>query len=175
MKILVIDDSVKNQEAAKRQLADHELTVVGSYDEGAQEVGFRSRNQYDAVLVDLLMPPSKFWMECLGGGNARAFDGKNDMPIGIFLALLAALNGGVKYVGMLTDMNHHQHPAAACVNNLNGGQWGEGEPRPHMIGNAKVVFSNNRSWIVNGEKDWAALLGYVIECGDAPKNPRPEF
>ncbi|MDP2736873.1 MAG: hypothetical protein Q8O59_03820 [bacterium] len=165
MKILVIDDSVKNQEAAKKQLSGHDLTVVGSYDEGNNKIS--RRNEFEAVLVDLLMPASDYAQ----GREGQKYVGQ-EMPIGIFLALSAAFNGGAKYVGLLTDTDHHQHPASACVDALNRGQWGEGEPCPHVIGGAKVVFSNNRSWIVNGEKNWAALLEYVIECGEAPKNPR---
>lgn len=146
MKILVIDDNQKHLDAARAQLATHELTVVASYD-GAMQAMLRvdhlhenvsGAHQFDAVLVDLLMPASA---ACQGKGMQYA---GQEMPVGIFLALLAARHGVARYVGLLTDTNHHAHPASSCLDAFNAR---EKQPTPFMVGNTKVVLTNNREWI----------------------------
>ena len=39
MRILVIDDSPVHQQSARQTLGGHDLTIVGSYDEGQKLVG----------------------------------------------------------------------------------------------------------------------------------------
>lgn len=143
LNILVIDDSVNHQQSARQVLgAEHNLTVVGTHDEAlglletkCDEVKFEAlRAQYkeqgvenhyeransesilpywDAVLCDLLMP---------AGLNAQGGDGLRyvgqEMPIGWSLAITAALRGA-KYVAVVTDMNHHHHPASAMLDSMN--------------------------------------------------------
>lgn len=179
MKILVIDDNVIHQDAAKAQLKDHETTVVGTYDAG-QEL-LKVQHEFDAVLVDLLMPASRQQQ----GGAGMRFMGQ-EMPVGIFLALLAAKNGA-KYVAVLTDVDHHSHPASACFDAFN--REGENHPTPFTIEGAKVLLSNTRNWlkacycedlskfmdwkdyfkdkekakqITVRAKDWRTLLNYIV-------------
>jgi DNA-binding NarL/FixJ family response regulator len=57
MKVLVIDDNDGHRSAAQAQLKDHEVTVVGSYDEGKKLVC--QSHDFEVVLVDLLMPASR--------------------------------------------------------------------------------------------------------------------
>lgn len=146
MRILVIDDSVSNQAAAKAQLSGHEVTVVGSYDEGRDllatedEDGIprEGKHDFEVVLVDLLMPASRHRQ----GNEGSRFVGQ-EMPVGIFLALLAAKTGA-KYVAVLTDSDHHSHPASACLDVFNSR---EDTPSPLTVGGAKVLLSNNRQWV----------------------------
>jgi len=177
MRILVIDDNAINQMAAEAQFEGQDLTVVSTYDEGRKAI--ERGIGYDAVLVDLLMPASGH----MQGSDGRKFVGQ-EMPVGIFLATLAAVKGA-KYVGLFTDSNHHNHPASACIDPFNED---EDHPTPFAIQNTKVVFTNNREWLhlradnftgwetwseyykdrdngvatIDG-KNWAAMLNYVVK------------
>ena len=225
MRILVIDDSSVNLEAARTQLAGHEVVMASSYDLGrdlltgsgkcirekvldllwsrgierpkkpewhlfeSNEKWEEAQKAYDeaerawlftysacakeiscfeVVLCDLMMPPSQEEIkEELRGG----LFGK-EMPVGIFLALAAAARGA-KYVGLLTDSSHHDHPASACLDAFHPVD-GESKPKPFTLNGAKVILSNNRNWIIGGEydhdpankgkrvKNWAALLDYLL-------------
>ena len=137
MKILVIDDNPLHREAAKAQLTEHDLIVVEGYDEGLKLIlnetrdGIqRERNphEFEVVLVDLLMPASSEQQ----GQRGEKFVGQ-EMPVGIFLALLAA-NNGAKYVGLITDTDHHSHPASACIDHFR---------RSINIGSTKTFFTNS--------------------------------
>jgi CheY-like chemotaxis protein len=68
---------------------------------------------FDVVLVDLMMAASR----SAQGGEGMQYVGKQ-MPVGTFLILLA-LHAGVKNIGMVTDMNHHHHPASAALDPIN--------------------------------------------------------
>ncbi|MCR4322733.1 MAG: response regulator [Candidatus Azambacteria bacterium] len=137
MKILVIDDNATHRAAAIAQLKDHNVTVVGTYDEGRDIL--RKNHDFEVVLADLLMPAS----EENQGPKGRAFL-EQEMPVGIFLALLAAKNGA-KYVAVFTDSDHHSHPASACFDDFN--LKGENNPTPFMVEGAKTLLSNAVSWV----------------------------
>jgi hypothetical protein len=62
---------------------------------------------FDVVLTDLLVPASR-----QAQGEGMKFVGQ-EMPLGSIIALLALVNG-VKKVAVVTDMNHHSHPASAA-------------------------------------------------------------
>lgn len=163
MKILVIDDSRIHQNAAHEQLKDHDLTVVKTYDEAHRLIvgsdrdghGHHEKHDFDVVLVDLLMPASLTKL-------SHSFKWVDQvMPVGIFLALLAA-KFGAKYVGLLTDTHHHDHPAAACLDAFNEA---ESRPTPFIVGETKVILSNNGRWNDNGcgsGKKWDKLLEYLL-------------
>ena len=63
---------------------------------------------FDIVLTDLLVPASRQAQ----GTEGQRFVGQ-EMPLGTIIALLA-LCAGVKKVAVVTDMNHHNHPASAA-------------------------------------------------------------
>lgn len=92
---------------------------------------------FDVVLTDLLMPASS--QSCRSSPLAGT-----EMPVGIFLALLAA-NNGAKYVAVFTDSDHHSHPASACFDAFNS--RGEDNPVPFTVGGAKVVLCNDRGLV----------------------------
>lgn len=169
MKILVVDDSHIHQQAAKEQLKNHETIVVGSYDEGQKLL--EKPHDFEVVLVDLLMPASRQQM-----GNAGMRLAGTEMPVGIFLALLAAKNGA-KYVAVLSDSNHHQHPASACLDAFNEH---EVLPTPFVVEGAKVLLTNNFRWcyaeIKTKEgslttKSWDKLLNYLLHGPGPEDNP----
>ncbi|MDO8515706.1 MAG: response regulator [bacterium] len=164
MKILVVDDNSVHQDAAKAQLKDHDLTVIESYAK-AEEL-LRKACEYEVVLVDLLMPAS----ERLQGEGMRYVG--QEMPIGIFLALLAA-KGGAKYVAVFTDSNRHAHPASACVDAFTcSSPSGLSEPKRFIVEKATMILSNTQYWIDRSfsddgstyisVKNWSKLLDFLL-------------
>ncbi len=183
LKILVFDDNENNRKAAEAQLGKYNLTVVGTYDE-AQEL--LCQETFDVVLTDLLVPVSSQML-----GNMKEHFAGQEMPVGIFIGLLAAVRSRAKYVAVFTDSDHHAHPASACFDAFNNG--GESKPTVFTVEGSKVILSNTRNWVgyflpenlsddllssgrlrnylENGggfeglvhAKNWAALLKYLLE------------
>ena len=152
MKILVVDDNATYQQSARDTLANHDLTVVGTYDE-AQALLAPNHN-FEVVLCDLLLPASGQSL----GTRGEQYRGK-EMPVGIFLALLAARNGA-DYVAVLTDANHHQHPASACFDAFN--PKGENRPNSFMVEKTKFLLCNGCAFADGASKDWGKLLTYLM-------------
>lgn len=75
---------------------------------GDAEKGAVVRPDFDVVLTDLLVLPSA---QQQGPEGSRLL--RTQMPLGAIIALLA-LAGGVKKVAVVTDTNHHNHPASAA-------------------------------------------------------------
>ena len=112
MKVLVIDDNPIHQESARQTINNHELTIVGTYDEAHLLINGNYKTtpvKYDVVLSDLLMPASAMTM----GTEGMKYAGQ-EMPVGFALSLMAALRG-TKFVAVVTDIGHHDHPASAML------------------------------------------------------------
>lgn len=172
MRILVFDDSEVHRRAAEIQLADHDLTVVSTYEEAEKAVTvyldetaltayvdqkiergeeydfdevcekFRTHPNFDVVLTDLLVP---------AGMRAQRVNSKHvgtEMPLGIFIGLMAARNG-VKYVAVFTDSDHHDHPASACFDDF----CPSTRPTPFIVEGARVILSNVGIWVDDVEPD----------------------
>jgi len=179
MRILVIDDSRTHLDAAVAQLGgEHEVVVAQTYDAGrdllAPEVDNTKARElrdggmsfaeakkaatpevsFDVVLCDLLMPASRHEQ----GREGMRFVGQ-EMPVGIFLAILAAKNG-VPHVGLLTDGDHHSHPASACLDPIQGHAT---SAERFKIGDATVCLSNNPNWVMKFDPD---NLGTPLEFDD---------
>jgi len=123
LRILVVDDNETHRKSAQAQLGKtNTVSVVGTYDEAQKLLagtyvsgnGREGMETFDMVLVDLLMPAS---------GRAQGDKGQQyvgeEMPVGIFLALLAAKQGA-KHVAVFTDSDHHSHqrqPASISLMN----------------------------------------------------------
>lgn len=152
LNILVVDDNKIHLEAAVAQLKDgNNIKVVSDFDEGMRllegdydENFKRVPHGFEMVLVDLLIPAGQHCM----GPKGEKYVGQ-EMPIGIFLALVAAKNGA-KYVGILSDMDHHDHPASACLDGLK---------EIMAIGRAKFVASNCGSSFFRRD-DFTNPVGY---------------
>lgn len=143
MKILVIDDTKSNLVAAVQTIVGHDVTICSTHEEadnllspqydekkikrlkekyeGDGMDGFaayvKARNEskmpyWDAVLSDLLMPAGRMNQ----GDEGLQFVGQ-EMPVGWSLALRAAMEGA-KFVAVVTDMGHHDHPASAMLDSL---------------------------------------------------------
>ncbi|MFH1170217.1 MAG: hypothetical protein V1704_01515 [Candidatus Vogelbacteria bacterium] len=74
---------------------------------------------FDVVLTDLMVLPSK---QAQGDKEGKLM--KQEMPLGTTIALLA-LAVGIKNVAVVTDTDHHDHPASAafdCFRGLGAGR-----------------------------------------------------
>jgi CheY-like chemotaxis protein len=91
-----------------REGTESEKAAYNAREEELEAKAYYQPN-FDVVLLDLLMPASANAQ----GGEGMAFVGKL-MPVGTFLILLA-MHVGVKRIGMVTDTNHHHHPASAAL------------------------------------------------------------
>ncbi len=181
MKVLVIDDTQVHLDAAIQLLGkEHDLTVCSSHDEAYQLLGtqyapnrkaleeqyerdgMKAREAYikardeselpywDVVLTDLLMPAGSMSQ----GGAGRKYVGQ-EMAVGWSLALHAA-KMGAKHVAVVTDMNHHHHPASAMLDAFDGHVF--------SIDGAQVLMTNSvqKVGIVGTE-------GPCAECNGAGK------
>lgn len=211
MKILVIDDTKKHLDAALQTLTGHDVSVCATHDEAIkllhvqynEDERTRLRTKYekdglgwmeacdkskaetllpfwDVVLCDLLMP---------AGRNAQGsmeFVGK-EMAIGWSLALQAVQNGA-KFVAVVTDMNHHAHPASAMLDainfsifEINGAKMLMTNHNVEMVGIAGTECTctecrgsgksgTNKCWHCNGTgkdfsekgKDWNKILARLM-------------
>lgn len=148
MKILVIDDSEAQQQAAKTQLAGHDLTIVDSCIDAKVYI---RKDEFDVVLTDLMLCDGFRW-----ANNEGAVIGS-----GIFVALFAAMNH-VRYVGLLSNTLRHDTWEAASLAELGGSS-----PEPIMIQGAKVLLCSAESGMIERDgsartKNWAKLLKALV-------------
>jgi hypothetical protein len=162
MKILVFDDNATHRASAQAQLKDHDLTVVATYDE-AQKL-LLSGHSFDVVLSDLLVLAS-------GQEQDSSKHVDTEMPVGIFIALLAAVKGGAKYVAVFTDSDHHSHPASACFDAFNN-EDGETWPSIFVVEGAKVMLANNRNWVCDYALDNLSTPLTYTQAQDRPDKVR---
>ncbi len=137
--VLVFDDTEKHQDAADEQLSAYNLVIARTYDKAETLI---AKKRFDYVLLDLLVPASDKTL----GSKGKKYVGQ-EMPLTPLLAFLA-LKQGIKKIGILTDANHHDHPASAAVDIFGS---------PFVIGNAKIQISN-RGVTSEGVKDWKGLM-----------------
>lgn len=119
----------------------------------------RRRPNFDVVLLDLLMPASSKAQ----GPTGIPFVGKQ-LPMGTFLILLA-MKAGVKNIGMVTDTNHHNHPASAAIDPMNGGVITAGDVR---------IFATNYAHSVCFDQETGERIPYEFLRGDEGKQKYPE-
>ncbi len=145
MKILLVDDSLANRRAGKRQLeADgHEVVTTCEYVEALRLV---KTETFDVALLDLLMPAESLML----GPDARAEHVGRETAIGFPLVLTMAMN--VKFIAVATATNHHNHPMSAAVD------WFYG--RTVIVDGARVRIMH--SPMVEGAKDWAEVLQRLL-------------
>lgn len=134
MRILVIDDTQKHLDSALQTLGEHEVITCSTYDEAEDlltDYDYAKdclKNKWDVVFCDLLMPAGS-----RAQGQGKIFVGQ-EMPVGWALALLAARNN-IGLIAVVTDMNHHHHPASAMLDHTNDHIF--------KIDGSKVLMTNN--------------------------------
>ena len=162
MKILVVDDNENHRKAAQVLLRNHEVTVAGTYAEGERCLESETP---DVVLTDLLVPPV-----VMHNGTERDFGEKfpdekfSEMPLGTIFALLA-LKKGIKMVAVVTDANHHKHPASAALDSFRASR--ELERCVLRIGDAAILLTNFGfdGWI-NSKTGEPSTWGEVKDIGE---------
>jgi hypothetical protein len=114
-------------------LASHELTIVATYDEAQEALKRQNLPTYDVVLTDLIVPPSS-----RAASDARGWGYQVEDPTlyGAMIALLA-LEAGVRHVAVVTDTNHHAHPASAAFDVFRG--------RPFDVGGTRILCTNDHT------------------------------
>lgn len=117
MKVLVIDDALWHQAAAKLTLKGHKVIVLPSVEAAFDFFLHYKAGSLDAVLTDLWLPTPEF--KFIGeGSNRRATclhaqsnpdDGQfvaQFIPAGMIFAV-TAINLGIKYVAICSDQHAH--------------------------------------------------------------------
>lgn len=114
MRILVMDDSFDNLEAAEVQLGrDHDLTTVQTFSQARELI---SEGNFDVVMTDVFLPSESSGLSELG----EKFVGQL-IDIGLVAALLA-LKYEVPKIFILSDTGHHDHPIAWAMDSIAGGK-----------------------------------------------------
>lgn len=153
--ILVIEDTEKHQASALEQFKDHELILARNYEEGrsALESGYH----YNVLLTDLMMPKGS--RETMGPeGMKYIFD---LLPFGFPLAFLAAKRK-VPYIGIVTDINHHNHPISAAIDPISGSYWGDGSEHLYRV-NESILGIFHAPFTDDGRKDWNKVLEVLLK------------
>ncbi len=140
-----------------------EQEAVAALEEQSKiEQALRPPASFDVVLCDLIMPASSYNL----GGKGCQYVGE-PMPVGFGLALMAVIHGA-KFVAVVTDTNHHHHPAATMLDEF------DSRCPPHdsakrrgprfVMNGARVGFYH--SWAASGlrrppkeiPKNWGLVL-----------------
>jgi CheY-like chemotaxis protein len=108
--ILVVDDNVANQRHARQQLTGTGAIIVSSY---LEAIALLDKYSFGQVLTDMMMPCEADTQ----GPKGMAFVGQ-ESPMGAFVAIKAA-NRGIR-VTVVSDTNHHNHPAARAAELVGG-------------------------------------------------------
>ena len=157
LEILVIEDTGKHRESARDLLKEHKLVVLANYEEGQKAL--ESGYHYNVLLTDLMMP--KCGRSTMGPeGMKYIFD---LLPFGFPLAFLAA-KIKVPYVGIVTDVNHHDHPMSAAIDPISGAYWSESssESRLYTINDSTLgIF--HAPFTDDGRKDWNKVLEFLLK------------
>lgn len=155
--ILVVEDTEKHQDSAREQFKYHKLVLARNYEEGrsALESGYH----YTVLLTDLMMP--KGGRETMGPeGMKYIFD---LLPLGFPLAFLAA-KIKVPYIGIVTDVNHHDHPISAAIDPISGAYWREsGSESPLYKINESKLGIFHAPFTEDGRKDWNKVLEVLLK------------
>jgi CheY-like chemotaxis protein len=174
LEILVVEDKELNQKSARWLLRDHNVDVVGDYDQairmlvGVEDGESTPRDlsgrtsKYGVVLSDLMFP--------LGGNGMPCRDTLREQPLGYSLAFIAS-RLQVPEVAILTAMNHHDGPIAATFDFMYGEQ---DRRRPVFeIGNTRLMMFDERDVGSAYLKEDGSI---TIECPyDLPKSERGGF
>lgn len=156
MKILVVDDQLRQREHAVKSFPTHEVIVVEKWKEGRDLI---RQGGWDIILTDLSMPAERDGQV----GTGMNYIGK-PMPYGFVLALIA-LKENIPKIAIVSngydDANNHSHPIFYAVDSaggmiIPGRLWiFTGYDCPHMeampgIKNPKEI------------KNWAAVVKEIM-------------
>ena len=186
-RILVVDDCQRHLDAAVQQLSgpDTEVICTTSYREALEMLQAQRRtrfnlvgyapeqkqedHQFDVDLCDLLMPAVR---------NGLGRDGEKhvglEAPYGM-MVMYHAIQAGVRLVAVASAGSHHDHPATAIMDFLNGNGYPRGSQTmadPISMDQSLVLVTNAPGtrtapdW--EFKKDWAAVVN-ALEAAAASK------
>ncbi|MDP1619825.1 MAG: hypothetical protein Q8M12_02405, partial [bacterium] len=130
-----------HQKSALVLLDEYDLTIATGYDEAMRLL---ASEKFDVVLTDMEMPMA------VGGALATYILGKK-IPYGLLIATEAA-RVGVKQVGVVTDLGHHDDPFSAAFDHFSRYDY--------EINGAIVKYMHAPMITMDGEsaKDWSEAL-----------------
>ena len=146
--ILVVEDNKTHRDAAEKQLEDHNVILVPAFDyaidyitpkevykenEKGKKEWMIETHDFDVILTDLLMPQGRG--DCMTPANRKM--GNEERAFGFPLAIIGAIQGA-KYIGVITQMNHHNHPMAYTFDLIRE----DHEPCRLKINETTVMFFN---------------------------------
>jgi len=144
LRVLVIDDTPEHLRSARTGLAGNHVTTAKGYREAMQIL---SNEKFDVVLTDLHMPMSSQTL------SEKSFKLGELVPYGILLMVEAARKG-TSFVGVVTDLNHHNDPFSAAFDHYS---------RFHFyIENAKVKMMH-APMNPDGSKNWSIAMMLLTE------------
>lgn len=138
-KVLIVEDTFKHQRSVSELLGEYDFTIATGYDDAMELLGsFR----YDIVLTDMEMPMST---------RLSAYILGKLVPYGLLIEKEAARQG-VKYIGVVTDLDHHTDPFALAFDHLSRYSY--------EVNGAKVMYMHAPMTELDGErvKDWKTAL-----------------
>lgn len=148
MKILLLDDSLQNRQAGKKQLEKlgHEVVLTNGYGQAIRKV---RKESFDVALIDLMLPAE---LDTLNKKAIRKYFGI-DIPIG-FPMIFYLVKHGIRLIALATDINHHDHPISASIDWIRG--------RIFSINDCKVMILHAKKF-EDGTKDWEWVLNTLME------------
>tara|TARA_B100000315_G_C14502389_1_gene552952 strand:+ start:568 stop:1185 length:618 start_codon:yes stop_codon:yes gene_type:complete len=170
-RILVVEDKEKHQRAAQALLANHEVIVKPTFDEAIDVLkgkdGFMTGgDDVAAVPVDALLT-DLFYTQGRGECQASRHLGREEFGFGFPLTLIAALQG-VPKIGVVTDMNHHDHPMAYTFDHLK-----QDGPARIRINDAEVMFFDERDLPSMYKTEDGRFLDYDALDKECPEGTYP--
>ncbi len=157
---LIIEDTELHKRSAIDQLYQRKVTyiIAQNYEQGKQYLT-ATEKPFSIVLTDLMMPKgSRDTMS--PKGMEYIFD---QLPYGFPLALLAAKQN-IPYIAIVTDINHHNHPMSACIDNLSSAYWNDETAQASLYRiNNSVVGIFHAPFLENGAKDWMRVVDVLLK------------
>lgn len=156
---LIIEDTELHQQSAINQLFQRKepYVIAKNYEQGKQFLTGIEK-PFNIVLTDLMMPK--------GGRDTMSPTGMeyifDQLPYGFPLALLAAKQN-VPYIAIVTDINHHDHPMSACIDNLSSAYWSDHTAQSSLYKiNNSVLGIFHAPFLQNGAKDWMKVIDTLL-------------
>jgi len=166
-RILVVEDSEQNIEAAREQLGEYEITMVSDYRKVLEELlgtrivktiagypnrielalGFPKSSSYDAVLTDMNFPEKP---------------GSSENALGYAVAMMCAA-AKVPLVGIVSATNHHEGPLAEGLVKL---KYSDSKG-VFQVGDTRIMYFDDDAF---GTRDQAKRWDKALECLQAGRN-----
>ncbi len=138
MKILVVEDKEMHQNSARETLSGHEVTIIDTFTTAMEKM---DKNNYDAVLTDMMLPMSNSNRLL----TEESFKKEDEVPYGFIIALKAAACEA-KYVAVVTDANHHHDAMSAALHYIGlpygYGTFGGEKQQIFHVNGARVTFAH---------------------------------